>query len=369
MGQGEENIMIKDLSLSYFEKMTWSEKLQNIQYIKNALVDEKSKILFDARVDYMIDGDMNKFYNTLSKLNVTWSCLELLDKDIHNAEFVIFGCGEYGKKNKRVLEFCGLSIKCFCDSNYYGSIVEGIPVISVDEMIEKCGMNDLVIIGSLKYGKDMVDILLQRGYPENKIVEPKHSGVLWGMLEKQYFDYFDCEQQEVYVDAGAYDGSTVMDFLSWTKGNYKKIFVCEPLPHMYRMLGDKFRKEDIHNIILSECAVWDKEEKLNFYEDREGSCIKSQGTTIVDGRTIDGLVGSEEVTYIKMDIEGSELRALKGAKNTILRCKPKLAICIYHKSYDVIELALYILSLVPEYKLGIRHYATNICETVLYANI
>ncbi len=360
--------MIKDLSPSNFEKMTWSEKLQNIQYIKDALVDERSKILFDARVDYMIDGDMDKFYNTLSILNDTWSCLELLDKDIHNTEFVIFGCGEYGKRNKRVLDLCGLSIKYFCDSNCYGGIVEGIPVISVDEMIEKSGMNDLVIIGSLKYGKGMVDILSRRGYPENKIVEPKHMGVLWGMLGKQYFDYFDCEQQEVYVDAGAYDGSTVVDFLSWTKG-YKKIFVCEPLPHMYRMLCDKFRIEGIHDIAISECAVWDKDEKLSFCENREASCIKSQGTVVVEGRTIDGLVGSEEVTYIKMDIEGSELRALKGAKNTILRCKPKLAICIYHKSYDVIELALYILSLVPEYKLGIRHYAANMCETVLYASV
>ena len=41
-------------------------------------------------------------------------------------------------------------------------------------------------------------------------------------FDVQYFDYFDCGQQEVYVDAGAYDGYTVMDFLSWTKGNYKK---------------------------------------------------------------------------------------------------------------------------------------------------
>ena len=47
--------MIKDLSAYNLEKMTWSEKLQNIQYIKDALVDERSKILFDARVDYNID--------------------------------------------------------------------------------------------------------------------------------------------------------------------------------------------------------------------------------------------------------------------------------------------------------------------------
>lgn len=325
-----------------FKEITWSEKLQNIQRIRDALVDEKSKVLFDARIDYMIDRDVDKYCSTLKTLNDTWSCFELEDKKMEDGTgLVIFGCGEYGKRNKNILDFCGLSLKCFCDSNCYGSIVDGIPVISVDEMIEKSGMKDLVIIGSLKYGKDMVNTLLQRGYPESKIVKPKHMGILWGMSGKQYFDYFTCGEEEVYVDAGAYDGSTVMDFILWTKGNYKKIFAFEPLPQMYKKICDRFRTEGAHDVIVSECAVWDKDEKVKFWEDGAGSRIKMQGTMLINGRTIDGLVGSERVTYIKMDIEGSELRALKGAQNTILRWKPKLAICIYHNPYDVVELALY----------------------------
>jgi hypothetical protein len=70
-----------------------------------------------------------------------------------------------------------------------------------------------------------------------------------------------------------------------------------------------------------------------------------------------------------MDIEGSELKALHGAENTIKNNKPKLAICIYHKPEDITEIQRYLMSIVPEYKFGIRHYADHEFETVLYAFI
>lgn len=68
-----------------------------------------------------------------------------------------------------------------------------------------------------------------------------------------------------------------------------------------------------------------------------------------------------------MDIEGSELEALKGAVHTIQRDKPKLAICIYHKPEDMTEIPLYIKSLVPEYKFYVRHHSNCWTDTVLYA--
>ena len=89
----------------------------------------------------------------------------------------------------------------------------------------------------------------------------------------------------------------------------------------------------------------------------------------IQGVDIDSVVGDDNVTFIKMDVEGSELKALEGAKNTIIRKHPRLAICIYHKAMDVIEIPSYILSLVPEYKFYIRHYNSHMWETVLYAEV
>lgn len=73
------------------------------------------------------------------------------------------------------------------------------------------------------------------------------------------------------------------------------------------------------------------------------------------------------MTFIKMDIEGAELAALKGAKNTIKMYKPKLAICVYHNPLDIIEIPKLIKEIEPSYKLYLRHYSKFYSDTILYA--
>lgn len=68
-----------------------------------------------------------------------------------------------------------------------------------------------------------------------------------------------------------------------------------------------------------------------------------------------------------MDIEGAELKALEGAKKTIQKYKPTLAVCVYHRNEDILEIPQYIKSLVSEYKFFLRHHNYGGTETVLYA--
>lgn len=76
----------------------------------------------------------------------------------------------------------------------------------------------------------------------------------------------------------------------------------------------------------------------------------------------------EKVTFIKMDVEGSELKALHGAKKSIKKHLPRLAISIYHKPEDIVEIPEYILSLHNGYQFYIRHHVPWLNnETVLYA--
>ncbi len=78
----------------------------------------------------------------------------------------------------------------------------------------------------------------------------------------------------------------------------------------------------------------------------------------------------EDVTFIKMDVEGAEMKALMGAQNIIISKRPKLAICIYHMPpEDFWEIPIYIKSLVPEYKIFIRHYNFDILDTICYATL
>ena len=94
--------------------------------------------------------------------------------------------------------------------------------------------------------------------------------------------------------------------------------------------------------------------------------MASGGRSVVQGRSVDSVLQGAPVTFIKLDIEGAEIDALKGAKESIKKWKPRLAICIYHKPEDPIEIPLYIHGLVPEYRMYIRHYSTCKAETVLY---
>lgn len=334
-----------------------------INKIRKTLVDKESRILFDARMDYMFTGDEDKYFDVIESLPHEWKCV---DRDIDNKEeIIIFGCGRDGRKTNRVLRKSGYAAKYFCDSNISGRKVDGLEVISVDELFEKHS-GALVILGSAKYNTEMYYELRARGWPKNRMIKPQY-GIVRSKTGAQYFDFFPCEKKEVFVDAGGFDGKTTLEFAAWTGENYGKVFILEPLTEMCDVIERSVKQEGLDNIVINNCAAWNKEEKLYFYENSGGSKIVEEEGMVIQGRTIDNIVGEEQVTYIKMDIEGSELKALQGAKQTILRCKPKLAICIYHKPGDIIVLSSYILELVPEYKLAIRHYCSNMWETVLYA--
>lgn len=102
-------------------------------------------------------------------------------------------------------------------------------------------------------------------------------------------------------------------------------------------------------------------------ERNANSSIDANGNIIVQTTTIDEISDNKPISFIKMDIEGAELEALKGAAQTIQRNKPKLAICVYHKPEDILDIPGYILELNADYRLYLRHYSYTPTETVLYA--
>ena len=102
-------------------------------------------------------------------------------------------------------------------------------------------------------------------------------------------------------------------------------------------------------------------------EGTSSSQISQSGDTTIQLVTLDEIVGDTLVSFIKMDIEGSELSALQGAARTIQRDRPLCAISAYHRPGDIIVLMQYLKSLVPEYKFAVRHYSNVDAETVLYA--
>ncbi|MDX4069419.1 FkbM family methyltransferase [Aliarcobacter skirrowii] len=128
---------------------------------------------------------------------------------------------------------------------------------------------------------------------------------------------------------------------------------------------------DIKNITIIKNALDNKEgRELNFISNDGGTHISDKGENPVKTTTIDKTVKDlnlEKVDFIKMDIEGFELQALEGAINTLKEFKPKLAISLYHKYKDFVEIPCWIKTNFPEYKIYLDHHTIHGEETVLYA--
>ncbi len=112
---------------------------------------------------------------------------------------------------------------------------------------------------------------------------------------------------------------------------------------------------------------------LSFVENGPGSRVSLQtasGGASITGVSIDEFFQNEglgRIDYIKMDIEGAELPALKGAVNILRRCRPKLAITIYHSLEDFVGIPAFLKSLDLGYRFFLKHASMHLEETVLFA--
>ena len=73
------------------------------------------------------------------------------------------------------------------------------------------------------------------------------------------------------------------------------------------------------------------------------------------------------VTFIKMDIEGAEIDALRGAAEIVRQDKPVLALCVYHLQSDIWKIPLLMRELFHDYRFYLRCYEGDGWQTVAYA--
>lgn len=341
---------------------------QTMNLIYEHLMDDESKTLFEMRINFLITKNQDDYMEQLREIYHDWTPSKELEEKISALkpkEIIIFGCGFGGKTIKRMLPLWGYAAAYFCDNYQSGKIVDGLEVLSVDDMIKK-HRDCLIIISSYEYAKDIFDQLINKGINKDRILADRM--LIW-CRGNQYLDVFKSEANEIYVDAGGFDGESIINFYQWAGGNYKKSFAFEPVTSMCDIIRQKVAAAHIPEVEICNYAVWNKKETLMFAEDGSSSLVTKKGGYEVSGIGIDSVLKDEKVTFIKMDVEGSELKALEGAKQTILKNHPRLAICIYHKPEDIVEIPFYILQLVPEYKFYIRHYTSHMWETVLYAEV
>lgn len=323
-------------------------------------------------------------------------------------------CLELFRKEGRTLP----KVICVSKLNENDEQIEGIPVISFEDVLEKY-TDHYILVTSVLYAKEIISnnlknynkekILFKGAYGSedlsglkdfiiknqkklleirSSLIDKKSKEMFMQILfskatndldiyEKyytpnQYFqeDILFLGENETFLDIGAFTGDTAKSFIEYCNGKYNKIICCEPDKENYKYIEELQKSNP--KIQLIKKGISNKAETLKLKTDSSSSVFIEEENTnedyvSIELDSIDNLI-KEEVTFIKMDIEGFEMNALHGAVNTIKKYRPKLAICIYHKYTDFIDIPKFINNLDLGYKFYVRHHEkSNFCETVLYA--
>jgi len=332
-------------------------------------------------------------------------------------EVYIFGAGAAGKLIKQDLDRFEIPVYRFVDNDVkkVGTRIEGVPVIGFQELV-MAQKPKKIIIGTVAFHDEIVHQCLKSGIPSNELCladflhynrkeitrnfflnninaivniyqhcadresrelfianlvyqftrDRRHYHGHLSELEQQYYepDIIRLNNQEVYFDCGAKDGDTALAFHRLQKGIYKKIVTFEPDQENYLLLQENLREfPRVENI---NTGVGEREQILAFHGNMGGhSSFGDTGELQAQIVPLDRYL-EYQPTFIKMDIEGFELSALKGAQDILQQCRPKLAICVYHKPCDIVELPKYILDQQEDYRVYFRLYRNFGHDLVCY---
>lgn len=182
-------------------------------------------------------------------------------------------------------------------------------------------------------------------------------------VKEQYFEPFLDLRSEVFVDAGGFDGDTTEEFCRRCP-DYRAVHLFEPSQH--NMRAAKARLEGHRDISFWPEALSDEVGSMTFNADAGSASAATSGPgEEVRVNTLDKAV-ADPVSFIKMDLEGWELKALAGCKRHIRDERPKLAIAVYHQAADFRTISQYARSIHSDYKLYLRHYTQGWSETVMF---
>ncbi|MCR4557577.1 MAG: FkbM family methyltransferase [Saccharofermentans sp.] len=345
------------------------------------LNDEISKRIFEARILYATTGDVGYITGLESKYRNLNSDMQVYVERIQKGSHcLIYGAGVAGHYLAGRFKRFGVQIDAFIDQDESKGPVDaqtGIKVITEKELCDnKTLYGDKTFVVSYPV-KPVADEIRKRLIDDIGIDEKNiRMGIYdWRNNQGQYFDYFEANDNEVFVDCGCFDGATCYNFAGWCG---RKGF-----DHIYSFEADPKNYEKSKEILapLGKCELFpygtsDVNKKVYFAADGfETSCIISreeaekrnfEGVTEIETKALDDVLEGKRITFIKMDIEGAEYEALLGARKLIMENRPRMAISVYHKFEDFVTLADLVLDMHPDYRIAFRHYGFDELETIMY---
>lgn len=341
-------------------------------------------------------------------------------------EIVLFGAGGLGRKVLSTLRSEGKEPLGFIDNKLAGHTIEGLKVLSPSDGAQKWGPSACFVVTIWASWADtmreQIRSLRELGcetttsfipllwkHPEllphvqvdlpSRVLEQKEdirrafdlwedeqsrtefvAQLRWRLLgdfeelgdplRDQYWqrDLIHLCGDSVFVDAGAFDGDTLAQFVDFTGGKFRRAYLFEPDRQNRSVINDRLKAlpEDIRSRVeVFGFAVAEREFDVSFDGGAGASSAPGSGTDVVHCVTLDHAL-PEPPDLIKYDIEGFELLGLSGTRRIIAEHSPYLTVCAYHTQSHLWEIPLLIHSMNPNYGFYLRPHG-QIWETVCYA--
>jgi FkbM family methyltransferase len=201
-------------------------------------------------------------------------------------------------------------------------------------------------------------------------------GLAHPVKHPQYFpdDLFAWNNTEWILDGGAYDGDTVRTLIALHGSKFGHLHAFEPDPANFAKLTAVVAALPLElqrKITCSQIALASEAGTLHLDALGNASSVTSAtaavGTIAVPADTIDTLIGDGHPTILKLDIEGAEPDALLGAKRTIERDGPVLAICVYHRQDHLWRIPLMLRAWRDDYAFFLRPHNEEGWDLICYA--
>lgn len=343
-------------------------------------------------------------FTTLTPADTLWERLRVTEKTV-----VMYGMGNGADKILSVCERYGVTVSDFFASDGFvrGHSFHGKRVLSYSEVKDKYGVENIIVL--LSFASSLPDVLenFKRIAAECEMYAPDvpvcgdelftyefaaaHKNEIraaYDMLadeeSRRIFEYtllykltgdvsylFDAESDKdevyrdllradeirTYADLGAYNGDTVRELMRYAP-NLSEVVAFEPDRRSFRKLSEFCDTLTTPTVERINAAAWSERASLTFGDEgNRNSGLFAKGKAVeVDALSLDEALGGRAVDYVKYDVEGCEREALIGSTKTILLCKPRLLVSVYHRSEDIFALPLQIKDICPEYRLYLRRY-------------
>jgi FkbM family methyltransferase len=333
----------------------------------------------------------------------------------------LYGAGFIGSWSVSYLHELGIHINGFIDSNpkKWGNEVSGVKVYSLTEANRKNPKCILITsrhhvrmveesITSLSAMRLSVDSFVVHAEDKENIAilgeffqHDSHSfdtfyAILLSMLEgetrclsnyansRPFFDRFGFFNRdgEIFVDAGAYVGDSLERFIWSVNGVFKHVHAFEPGKKQFEALSMRVERlinewalsfeqitlvnKGISNTSGSLSVTYTDQLIQTRFEPNQRFLAESGAESHVEVVSLDNYFRGDRFTFLKVDIEGSELALLEGATQCIKTFRPRIALSVYHFPTDIFCLVLKCKEINPDYVFCLGHHSSQLMDTVLY---